>query len=93
MYNSYKNIEEYDPTKKRKILNVFNDIWLLIWLETKNDMLSNKKLNPVVTKLFIRRTKLNIFQSRIIEQAKFTYYLLQKAVETQIETIELQSGK
>ena len=49
----YKNIEEYNPNKKRKILIVFDDMIA--------DMLSNKNLNPIVTKLFIRGRKLNIF--------------------------------
>ena len=47
-----KNIEEYNPNKKRKILIVFVDMIA--------DWFSNKKLlNPIVTELFIRRTKLN----------------------------------
>ena len=41
----YKNIEEYNPNKKHKILVVFHDMI--------PDMLSNKKLNPIVTELFI----------------------------------------
>ena len=49
----YKNIEEYNPNKKRKILIVFDDMIA--------DMLSNKKLNPILTKLFIRGRKLNIY--------------------------------
>ena len=48
----YKNIEDYNPGKKRKILIVFDD--------TIAAMISNKKLNPVVTELFIRGRKLNI---------------------------------
>ena len=48
----YKNIEEYYPNKKQKIWIVFDDLIA--------DMLSNKKLNPVVTELFIRGWKLNI---------------------------------
>ena len=52
MDNIYKNIEEYNPNKKRKILIVFDDIIA--------DMLSNKKLNPIVTELFIRGRKLDI---------------------------------
>ena len=44
MDDIYKNIEEYNPNKKRKILIVFDDMIA--------DMLSNKKLNPVVTELF-----------------------------------------
>ena len=49
----YKNIEEYNPGKERKILIVFDD--------TIADMINNKKLNSVVTELFIRGRKLNIF--------------------------------
>ena len=51
MDDIYKNIEEYNPSKKRKILIVFDDMIA--------DMLSNKKLNPIVTELFIRGRKLN----------------------------------
>ena len=52
MDDIYKNIEEYNPNKKRKILIVFDDMIA--------DMFSNKKLNPIVTELFIRGRKLNI---------------------------------
>ena len=48
----YKNIEDYNPGKKRKILIVLDD--------TIRDMINNKRLNPVVTELFIRSRKLNI---------------------------------
>ena len=48
----YKNIEDYNPVKKRKVLIVFDDMIA--------DMINNKKLNPVVTELFIRGRKLNI---------------------------------
>ena len=48
----YKNIEDYNPNKKWKILIAFDDMIV--------DMLSNKKLNPIVIKLFIRGRKLNI---------------------------------
>ena len=41
MNDIYKNIEEYNPNKKLKILVVFDGMIA--------DMLSNKKLNPVVT--------------------------------------------
>ena len=53
MNNIYKNIEGSNPNKKRKILVVFDDVI--------TDMLSNKKPNPIVTELFIRGRKLNIF--------------------------------
>ena len=52
MDDIYKKIEEYNPNKKRKILIVFDDMTA--------DMLSNKKLNPIITELFIRGRKLNI---------------------------------
>ena len=45
MDHIYKNIEEYNPNKKYKILIVFDDMIA--------DMLSNKKLNPIVSELFI----------------------------------------
>ena len=52
MDDIYKNIEEYNPNKERKILIVFDNMIA--------DMRSNKKLNPIVTELFIRGRKLNI---------------------------------
>ena len=52
MQDVYKNIEDYNSIKKRKILIVFDDMIA--------DMISNNKLNPVVTELFIRGRKLNI---------------------------------
>ena len=48
----YKNIEEYNPNKKRKILIVFDGIIASI---------SGSKIrDPIVTVLFIRGRKLNI---------------------------------
>ena len=52
MLGVYKNIEEYNLGKKCKVLIVFNDIIA--------DMIINKKLNPAVTELLIRDSKLNI---------------------------------
>ena len=49
MDNIYKNIVEYNPNKKRKILIVFDDMIA--------DMLSNKKLNPTVTELLLEQEK------------------------------------
>ena len=53
MDDIYKNNEEYNPQNNRKLLIVFFDII--------DDMHSNKKLNLIVTELFIRSRKLNIF--------------------------------
>ena len=52
MDDIYENIEEYNPNKKYKILLVFDDMIA--------DVLSHKKINPVVNELFIRGKKLNI---------------------------------
>ena len=51
MDDIYKNIESYNPNKKRKILIMFGDMMA--------DMLSNKTLNLIVAE-FIGGKKLNI---------------------------------
>ena len=63
MDNIYKNIKECNPNIKRKILIVFDD--------TIPDILSIKKLNPIVVELFIRERKLNI-SPVFITQSYFT---------------------
>ena len=73
----YKNIEEYNPNKKHKILVVFHDMI--------PDMLSNKKLNPIVTDLFIRGRKLNISLAFIMQ----SYLLFQKILDYILRTIVL----
>ena len=52
MCDVYKNIDEYNIDQKRKILIVFDDMIA--------DIIKNKKLNSIVTELFIRGRKLNI---------------------------------
>ena len=52
MHDVYKNIDDYNPDKENKILIVFDDMIA--------DMIHNKKLDSVVTELFIRGKKLNI---------------------------------
>ena len=52
MQDVYKNIDEYNPDKENKILIVFDDMIA--------DMINNKKLNSVVTELFIRGRKFSI---------------------------------
>ena len=52
MHKIYKNIDNYNPDKENKILIVFDDMIA--------DMINNKKLNSIVTELFIRCRKLNI---------------------------------
>ena len=52
MRDVYKNINYYNLDKENKILIVFDDMIA--------DMIHNKKLNSIVTELFIRGRKLNI---------------------------------
>ena len=46
MQDVYITIEKYNLGKKRKVLIVFDDLMA--------DMINDKKLNPIVTELFIR---------------------------------------
>ena len=48
----YETLEDYNTTKKRRVLIVFNNLIA--------DMESNKKLSPIFTELFLRGRKLNI---------------------------------
>ena len=60
----YENLEDCNPTKKRRVLIVFDNMIA--------DMESNKKLNPKVTELFLRGRKLDIsliFYSTILFQS------------------------
>ena len=52
MDDIYKNVDECNLNKEQKILIIFDDMVA--------DMFSNKKLNPIVTELFLRGRKLNI---------------------------------
>ena len=52
MDDIYENIDDHNPNKNCKILIEFVDMIA--------DMLNNKKLNPIITGLFIRGKKLNI---------------------------------
>ena len=46
MHNVYKNVDHYNHDKENKILIAFYDMI--------TDMINNKKLNSIVTELFIR---------------------------------------
>ena len=52
MNDLYENIDEYNPTRKRKILIVFNNMVA--------DIMTNKKFQTIIKELFIRYRKLNI---------------------------------
>ena len=79
MGNVYKNINFDNPDKENKILIAFDDIIA--------DMIHNKKLNSIVTELFIRGRKLNIslifitqsyFKVRKDVRLNATHFLSQK---------------
>ena len=52
MDDVYENIHDYNPSRKRKILIVFDDIIA--------DIVTNKRLHAIIKELFIRCRKLNI---------------------------------
>ena len=52
MNGVYENIDHYNPSKKRKILTVFDDMIV--------DIITNKKFQTIIKELFITCKKLNI---------------------------------
>ena len=48
----YKNIDDYNPNRRRKILIVFDDMIA--------DLVTNKKFQAIIKELFIRCRKINI---------------------------------
>ena len=52
MDDVYENIDDYNPSRKRKILIVFDDMIAGI--------MSNKKFQAIIKELFVRCRKLNI---------------------------------
>ena len=79
MDDVYVNIDDYNPTRRKKILIVFDDMI--------GDIMSNKEFQAVVKELFIRCRKLNISLA-FITQSYFsvpkdvrlnsTHYLIMK---------------
>ena len=52
MNDVYNNIDDYNPSRKRKILIVFDDMIA--------DIMTNKKFRAITKELFIRCRKVNI---------------------------------
>ena len=52
MDDVYENIDDYNPNRQRKILNVFDDMIA--------DIMKNKKFQAIIKELFIRCRKINI---------------------------------
>ena len=79
MDDVYKNIHDYNSSRKRKILIVFDDMIA--------DIMANKKFQSIIKGLFIRCRKLNI-SLVLITQSYFSvpkdvrlnsaYYLIMK---------------
>ena len=68
MADIYTTIKEYSPNRKCNIFIVFHD--------TIADILGNKELNPIVTELFIRGSKLNISLAFITQ----SYFAVPKTI-------------
>ena len=60
--NVYKNLEDYNPTKKRKVLILFDDMIA--------NIKANQKLSPIVTELSSRGRKLS-FSLVFVSQSYF----------------------
>ena len=58
----YENLEDYNPTKKRRVFIVFDDMRI--------SMESKKKINSIATELFLRGRKLIILLV-VISQSYF----------------------
>ena len=86
MQDVYKNIEDYNPKKNHKVLIVFDDMIA--------DMINNKKLNPIVTELFIRGRKLNISIVFITQSYfKVPFEKQTKTIEDQTKIIKGKKNK
>ena len=73
MNDVYKNIDEYNPSRKRKILIAFGDMI--------SDIMSNKKFQAVIKDLFIRCRKLNISLVFITQSYHSLNLLFQKMLD------------
>ena len=65
MDDVYQNIDDYNPTRKRKILIVFHDMIA--------DIMANKKFQTIIKQLFIRCRKVNI---SLVFITQFYFFLL-----------------
>ena len=79
MVDVYENIDDYNPSRKRKILIAFDDMIVGI--------MTNKKLKATIKELFIRCRKLNV--SLFFIQSYFSvpkdvrfHYLIMKLTTT-----------
>ena len=70
MQDVYKNIEDYNPRKNRKVLIVFDDMIA--------DMINNKNLDSIVTEFLPEAEKfiflLSLLANQILKCQKIKYY-------------------
>ena len=59
MDDVYENIDDYNPSGKRKVLTVFDDMIV--------DIMTNKNFQAIIKELFIRCRKLNILLAYITQ--------------------------
>ena len=81
MRDVYKNINYYNPDKENKILIVFDDMIA--------DMIHNRKLNSIVSELFIREKKLNVSLVFITQ----SYFKVPKDVKLNTSHFLLQKSR
>ena len=72
MQDVYKNINEYNPGKKCKILIVFDDMIA--------DIINNKNLNSIVTELFIRGRMYILYRMYMLLFISQSYFNVSKDV-------------
>ena len=81
MDDVYENINDYNPSRKRKVLIVFDDIIA--------DIMSNKKFQSMIKELFTRCRKINVslvfitqsyFSVRKDVRLNSTHYLVMKII-------------
>ena len=81
MQDIYKNIEDYNPGRKRKILIVLDDMIA--------DMINNKWLNPIVTELFIRGKKINISMPKDVRLNSTHFFIMKISNKRELHQIAL----
>ena len=81
MDDVYENINDYNPSRKRKVLIIFDDIIA--------DIMSNKKFQSMIKELFTRCRKINVslvfitqsyFSVRKDVRLNSTHYLVMKII-------------
>ena len=77
MDDVYKNIDDYNPSRKRKVLIGFDDMIA--------DILSNNKFQAIIKELFIRCRKLNI--SLVSISRSYLFIFFSKRCEIKFNTL------